>query len=127
MKTIVYDYKFYGLVLAIILIFFTSTRMVLKLLEGNNNSHTINNINHRQWDNHEIELALKNGLINTDTRKPGWNEKQREKAKKVGLMNDREWTPDEYEVARKNGLLDTERNTDWTPPQIQKAKQLNLI
>lgn len=107
------DLSFYMIILAIIVIFYTTIQLLINLL--------IKNDDNDNGDSHKPSSLT--------TNQPGWTNKQRETTKLFGLLNDRILTPDETEIARRNGLLNNNNNNSntLTHQQFQKAKQLQLI
>ena len=114
--------NFYMLIAILIFTAYVLFRLIIRLIQHHADKQSRVKGGGKSWKDQDLKNAVDAGLI---SKKPGWTESQKKKARELGLLNDREWTQDELEVARENGLLSDDNN--WTHAQFQKAKQLNLI
>lgn len=114
--------NFYLIIAALILIMYILFRLIIRLIQFHSDKDAHYRNTSKSWNSKELQKAIDAGLT---SKRPGWTEAQKKKAKELGLLNDREWTQDEHELARENGLLNDDNQ--WSHAQFQKAKQLNLI
>lgn len=114
--------NFYVLVAILIFIAYVLFRLIMRLIQHHADKQSGAKRTGKSWSSEDLKNAVDAGLV---SKKPGWTEAQKRKAKELGLLNNREWTQDEHELARENGLLSDD--DPWSHAQFQKAKQLNLI